>query len=78
MFFILLRVLLQNISRFGIERMTFLLSYTDEWRAHRKLLHLSLKPEVVDQYKDLYLSNAQILLENIKRNASKFREHFHM
>lgn len=63
---------------FGVERMTFLLTYCNEWRAHRKLLHLSLKPEAVDKYQDLYLTNARRLLDNLKQNGVKFREHFHL
>ncbi|KAI6006590.1 cytochrome P450 [Pisolithus orientalis] len=63
---------------FGVDRMTFLLTYCSEWKAHRKLLHLSLKPEAVDQYQDMYLSSARRLLGNLKQNGTKFREHFHL
>ena len=64
---------------FGIDRMTFLLGYCDEWRVHRKLLHLSLKAEVVDKYQELYAStNSHRLLENLQQSPSKFREHLHL
>ncbi|KAI6042940.1 cytochrome P450 [Pisolithus marmoratus] len=63
---------------FGIDRMTFLLAYCDEWKVHRKLLHHSLKPEAVGQYQDLYLTNAQRLLSNLKENGAQYREHFHL
>ncbi|KAI6042946.1 cytochrome P450 [Pisolithus marmoratus] len=63
---------------FGVDRMTFVLKYCNEWRTHRKLFHLNLKPEVVDQYQDLYLNNARRLLDNLKQNGAKFSEHIHL
>ena len=58
--------------------MTFLLRYCDEWRIHRKLFHLSLKAEVIDQYQELYTRNTSQLLENLQQSPSKFREHLHL
>ena len=58
--------------------MTFLLRYCDEWRVHRKLLHLSLKAEVVDKYQELYASNSYRLVENLQQSPSKFREYLHL
>ncbi|KAL4072597.1 cytochrome P450 [Scleroderma yunnanense] len=63
---------------FGIDQMTFLMKYCDEWRMHRKLFHLSLKADVVDQYQELYLRNTSLLLANLQRSPSKFREHLHL
>ncbi|KIM68448.1 hypothetical protein SCLCIDRAFT_1209264 [Scleroderma citrinum Foug A] len=63
---------------FGIDHMTFLLRYCDEWRVQRKLLHPSLKPEVIDQYQELYTRNTSQLLQNLHQSPSKFREHLHL
>jgi len=56
--------------------MTPVLRYGNEWRLHRKLLHTSLRPDVVDQYQDLHLRNAYQLLENVRRDSTNYFEHF--
>ncbi|KAG6333943.1 hypothetical protein ID866_5140 [Astraeus odoratus] len=61
---------------FGLDHMTPVLKYGTEWRTHRKLLHLSLRHDVINRYQDLHLRNARILLENIRRDSNKFYEHF--
>lgn len=63
---------------FGIDRMTGLLKYGDEWKTHRKLFNLSLRPEVVAQYHDLYLSNAHRLLQNLQRDGCKLFENIRL
>ncbi|KAI6042968.1 cytochrome P450 [Pisolithus marmoratus] len=60
---------------YGIDRMTALLEYGNEWKIHRKLLHLSLRNNVVDKYNDLYLNYARQLFQNILRDSSKLFEH---
>ncbi|KAG6330959.1 hypothetical protein ID866_8132 [Astraeus odoratus] len=63
---------------FGIDHMTPLVRYGNEWRTHRKLLHISLHHGVVDRYQDLYLSNAHRLLANMQNDGARFYEHFDM
>ncbi|KAI6024702.1 hypothetical protein PISMIDRAFT_10470 [Pisolithus microcarpus 441] len=43
---------------FGSHHMTPLLEYGKEWKTHRKLLHLSLRHDVIDRYHELHLRNA--------------------
>ncbi|KAI6003405.1 cytochrome P450 [Pisolithus marmoratus] len=61
---------------FGIHHMTPGLQYGSEWKTQRKLLHLSLRNDVVDRYQDLHLRSAHRLLENIRHDSKKFCEHF--
>ncbi|KIM68462.1 hypothetical protein SCLCIDRAFT_105429 [Scleroderma citrinum Foug A] len=61
---------------YGADHMTPVLRYGNEWRLHRKLLHISLRPDVVDQYQDLHLRNAYQLLENVRRDSTNYFEHF--
>ncbi|KAG6330958.1 hypothetical protein ID866_8131 [Astraeus odoratus] len=61
---------------FGIDHMTPLVRYGNEWRTHRKLLHISLRRSVVDRYRNLCLSNAHRLLVNMRDDVSRFLEHF--
>ena len=56
--------------------MTPVLQYGNEWKMHRKLLHLSLRHDAVDRYQDLHLSNAHRLLENMQCDSANFCEHF--
>ena len=63
---------------YGADHMTPVLRYGNEWRLHRKLLHISLRPDVVDQYQDLHLRNAYQLLENVRRDSTNYFEHFDM
>ncbi|KAI6024672.1 cytochrome P450 [Pisolithus microcarpus] len=60
---------------FGTYRMTFVLEYGKEWKTHRRLFHLSLRHDVVDQYNDLHLNHAHQLSENILRDSTNFFEH---
>ena len=59
-----------------MSHITPVLQYGDEWKLHRKLLHLSLRHEAVDRYQDLHLSNAHRLLENMRHDSENFCEHF--
>lgn len=61
---------------FGIHHMTPGLQYGTEWKTQRKLLHLSLRNDVVDRYRDMHLRSAHRLLENIQRDGKNFYEHF--
>ncbi|KAI6169120.1 cytochrome P450 [Pisolithus thermaeus] len=61
---------------FGIHHMTPSLQYGSEWKTQRKLLHLSLRNDVVDRYQDMHLRSAHRLLENVQRDSKKFYEHF--
>ncbi|KAI6042966.1 cytochrome P450 [Pisolithus marmoratus] len=61
---------------FGIHHMTPGLQYGSEWKTQRKLLHLSLRNDVVDRYQDLHLRSAHRLLENIRHDSKNFCEHF--
>ncbi|KAI6155077.1 cytochrome P450 [Pisolithus tinctorius] len=63
-------------SLFGIDRMTPVMPYGNDWRTHRKLFHSSLKADVVQKFHDVYLSNAWQLRHNIQSEPSKFSEHF--
>lgn len=56
--------------------MTPVLMYGSEWRMHRKLLHPSLRHDIVDRYHELHLSNACQLLENMRRDSLNFCGHF--
>ncbi|KAI6003406.1 cytochrome P450 [Pisolithus marmoratus] len=60
---------------YGIDRMTALLEYGNEWKIHRKLFHLSLRNNVVDKYNDLYLNYARQLFQNILCDSSKLFDH---
>ncbi|KAL4072596.1 cytochrome P450 [Scleroderma yunnanense] len=59
-----------------MNRMSGLLPYGNEWKTHRKILHASLRHDVVDRYYDLHLRNACKLLENMRRDSINWREHF--
>lgn len=61
---------------FGIHHMTPGLQYGSEWKTQRKLLHLSLRNDVVDRYQDMHLRSAHRLLENVRRDSKNFYEHF--
>ncbi|KAI6003413.1 cytochrome P450 [Pisolithus marmoratus] len=61
---------------YGAYRMTFILEYGKEWRAHRKLFHLSLRNDVVSKYNDLYLNHARQLLKNVLHDSTDFFKHF--
>ena len=61
---------------YGVDHMTPVLRYGNEWKLHRKLLHTSLRPDVADQYQDLHLRNAFQLLENMRRDSTNFFGHF--
>ncbi|KIM68481.1 hypothetical protein SCLCIDRAFT_955299 [Scleroderma citrinum Foug A] len=61
---------------FGTDHMTPVLMYGSEWRMHRKLLHPSLRHDIVDRYHELHLSNACQLLENMRRDSLNFCGHF--
>ncbi|KAI6128870.1 cytochrome P450 [Pisolithus croceorrhizus] len=63
-------------SLFGIDRMTPVMPYDNDWRLHRKLFHSSLKADAVERFHDVYLNNARQLLHNIQSGTSKFPEHF--
>ncbi|KAL4072603.1 cytochrome P450 [Scleroderma yunnanense] len=60
----------------GTNRMSGLLPYGNEWKTHRKILHASLRHDVVDRYYDLHIGNACKLLENMRRDSINWREHF--
>ncbi|KAL4064490.1 cytochrome P450 [Scleroderma citrinum] len=60
---------------FGINRMTALLKYGNEWRMHRKILHASLRHDIVDRYQDLHLGNARQLLDNLQRDSINWYTH---
>ncbi|KAI5988513.1 cytochrome P450 [Pisolithus albus] len=62
-------------KEFGTYRMTFVLEYGQEWKTHRRLFHLSLRHDVVDQYNELHLNRARQLSENILRDSANFFEH---
>ncbi|KAI6042971.1 cytochrome P450 [Pisolithus marmoratus] len=61
---------------YGTYRMTFVLEYGKEWKAHRKLFHLSLRSDVVSKYNDLYLNHARKLLENVLHDGTSLFKHF--
>ncbi|KAL4072598.1 cytochrome P450 [Scleroderma yunnanense] len=61
---------------FGTHHMTPVLKYDNEWRTHRKLLHASLRHDIIDRYQDLHLSNACQLLENMQRDSIDWCGHF--
>ncbi|KAL4072602.1 cytochrome P450 [Scleroderma yunnanense] len=63
---------------FGIDQMTFLMKYCDEWRMHRKLFHSTLKADAIDQYQEMYLRCTSLLLSNLQQSPSTFREHLHL
>ncbi|KAI6042947.1 cytochrome P450 [Pisolithus marmoratus] len=60
---------------FGTHHMTPVLEYGKEWKTHRKLLHLSLRHEVIDRYQELHLRSAHRLLENIQQDRENFYNH---
>ncbi|KAI6108178.1 cytochrome P450 [Pisolithus sp. B1] len=61
---------------FGSHHVTPLLEYGKEWKTHQKLLHLSLRHDVVDRYQELHLRNAHQLSENIQQDSTNFYNHF--
>lgn len=63
-------------SLFGIDRMTPVMPYGNDWRLHRKLFHSSLKADAVERFHNIYLNNARQLLHNIRSDTSNFPGHF--
>ncbi|KAI6120005.1 cytochrome P450 [Pisolithus croceorrhizus] len=61
---------------FGAHHMTAFLEYGKEWKMQRKLLHLSLRHEVIDRYQELHLRTAYELLKNIEQDSKNFYNHF--
>ncbi|KAI6120009.1 cytochrome P450 [Pisolithus croceorrhizus] len=61
---------------FGTHHMTPVLEYGKEWKAQRKLLHLSLRHDVIDRYQELHLRNACELVKNIEQDSENFYNHF--
>ncbi|KIK24046.1 hypothetical protein PISMIDRAFT_678527 [Pisolithus microcarpus 441] len=61
---------------FGTHRMTPVLEYGKEWKTQRKLLHLSLRHDVIDRYRELHLRSAHELLKNIQQDSKNFYNHF--
>ncbi|KAH7919873.1 cytochrome P450 [Leucogyrophana mollusca] len=55
---------------FGIDVGTALLGYSDQWKLHRKLFHLTLRPEAATRYRDLYMRKARELVLNIMHNPN--------
>ncbi|KAI6155075.1 cytochrome P450 [Pisolithus tinctorius] len=60
---------------FGTHHMTPVLEYGKEWKRQRKLLHLSLRNDVIDRYQELHLRSAHRLLENIQQDSKNFYSH---
>ncbi|KAI6042970.1 cytochrome P450 [Pisolithus marmoratus] len=60
---------------YGTDGTTPSLEYGKEWKIHRKLFHLSLRNDVIDEYNDLHLSYARDLARNLLRDSSKLFEH---
>ncbi|KAF8838805.1 cytochrome P450 [Paxillus ammoniavirescens] len=65
---------------FGLNFITPLLEYGDEWRMHRKLYHSTLRAEAVDKYQDLCLGKARDLIANLcqDKDSSMLEEHLHL
>ncbi|KIK95116.1 hypothetical protein PAXRUDRAFT_407308 [Paxillus rubicundulus Ve08.2h10] len=65
---------------FGINFITPLLEYGDEWRMHRKLYHSTMRAEAVDKYQDLCLSRAQDLIANLcqEKGSSMLEQYLHL
>ncbi|KAI6128866.1 cytochrome P450 [Pisolithus croceorrhizus] len=61
---------------FGTHHMTPVLEYGKEWKTQRKLLHLSLRHDVIDRYQELHLRSAHELLKNIQQDSKNFYDHF--
>ncbi|KAI6108176.1 cytochrome P450 [Pisolithus sp. B1] len=61
---------------FGTHHMTPVLEYGKEWKTQRKLLHLSLRQDVIDRYQELHLRSAHELLKNIQQDSKNFYDHF--
>ncbi|KAI6116835.1 cytochrome P450 [Pisolithus croceorrhizus] len=60
---------------FGTHHMTPVLEYGKEWKTQRKLLHLSLRHDVIDRYQELHLRNARELVKNIEQDSENFYNH---
>ncbi|KAG6333948.1 hypothetical protein ID866_5145 [Astraeus odoratus] len=63
---------------FGANHMTPILQYGGEWKTQRKILHLSLRHDVVNRYYDLHLDNARRLLENMQNDSENFVDHLNL
>ncbi|KAH7923393.1 cytochrome P450 [Leucogyrophana mollusca] len=50
---------------FGANFITAFLGYTDEWRLHQKLFHLTLHPKATEKYQDMYLEGVRELVVNL-------------
>ncbi|KAI6167945.1 cytochrome P450 [Pisolithus thermaeus] len=60
---------------FGAHRMVAVREYGKEWKTQRKLLHLSLRHDIIDRYQELHLRSARQLLEDIQRDSKDFYNH---
>ncbi|KAI6042942.1 cytochrome P450 [Pisolithus marmoratus] len=60
---------------FGARHMTPVLKYGKEWKTHRKLLHLSLRHEVIDRYQELHSRSARRLLDSIQKDSENLYSH---
>ncbi|KAI6108175.1 cytochrome P450 [Pisolithus sp. B1] len=62
-------------QRFGAHRMVAVREYGKEWKTQRKLLHLSLRHDIIDRYQELHLRSARQLLEDIQQDSKDFYNH---
>ncbi|KAJ8581708.1 cytochrome P450 [Rhizopogon salebrosus TDB-379] len=60
---------------FGMDFNTSSLSYGDEWRQHRKMLHAGLRKEVSHKYQPMQLQKVHRFLENLIASPAQFPVH---
>ncbi|KAF9223365.1 cytochrome P450 [Gyrodon lividus] len=60
---------------FGIEFNTVSLSYGNEWRLHRKMLHHVMRPDSVPKYYETYMRKTHNLLTNLLDTPGQFERH---
>ncbi|KAF8342404.1 cytochrome P450 [Amanita rubescens] len=63
------------IEIFGVDRITPVLPYGDEWRKHRRFYQESLRKDLIPSYNEICTEKVHQLLDQLLRSPGKFMEH---
>jgi len=69
------KMLVAESKAYSLDFNTAWLPYTDTWRFHRRIYHLSLRQEVVPKYRPMQLRRAYKVIEDLLEDPKGFEEH---